>query len=87
MRDFTKYNFLKMPYAVAVYMGHGFAISIPFSISVAQNLLNPLLRAEHQVFSKSCNMWNFAKYIFLKIMPNGARLDLVGKPYRKSDQY
>ena len=53
-----------MPYIVAAYMGHGFAILIAFSISVAQKLLNPLLRAENQVSSKSCNMWNFAKYIF-----------------------
>ena len=47
-------------------MGHGFALLIPFSISVAQKLLNPLLRAENQVFSKSCNMRDFAKYIFFK---------------------
>ena len=54
-------------------MGHGFALLIPFSISVAQKLLNPLLRAENQVFSKSCNMQDFAKYIFfLKSWLTGA---------------
>ena len=47
-------------------MGHGFAILIPFSISIAQKLLNPLLRAKNQVYSKSCNMQNFAKYIFFE---------------------
>ena len=66
MRNFTKYNFLNTPYVVAIYMGHGFAILIPFSISVAQKLLDPFLRAENQVFSKSCNMQNFEKYTFLE---------------------
>ena len=56
-------------------MGHGFAILIPFSISVAQKLLNPPLRAENQVSSKSCNMQNFAKHIFLKIMSNWSFLE------------
>ena len=84
----SQYNFLNTPYVVGVYMGHGFALLIPFSISVAQKLLNPLLRAENQVFSKSCNMRDFAKYIFLKkSWLTGAWLDLVGKPYQKPDQY
>ena len=42
MRNFAKYNFLNTPYVVAAYMGHGFAILIPFSISVPQKLLNRL---------------------------------------------